>query len=68
MGISPELLEGAEPNVASSLIAGDLDDGLMTRAKDTGQYLYKYLEPKDRIDKINSMVSEKFIFNFDQIN
>ncbi|XP_051154052.1 PDZ domain-containing protein 8 isoform X4 [Leptopilina boulardi] len=58
LGISPELLEGAEPSVASSLIAGDLNDGLMTKAKDTGQYLYKYLEPQDRIDKINSMITK----------
>ncbi|XP_043476993.1 PDZ domain-containing protein 8 isoform X2 [Leptopilina heterotoma] len=58
LGINPELLEGAEPSVASSLIAGDLDDGLMTKAKDTGQYLYKYLEPQERINKINSMITK----------
>lgn len=56
MGISPELLEGAEPSVASSLLAGDLDDGLMSKAKDTGRFLYDYMEPRQRIDKINYMV------------
>ena len=53
--ISPELLEGAEPSVANTLIAGDFDDGLMSRAKETGRLLYKELEPQERFDKINSM-------------
>jgi len=56
LGISPDLLEGAEPNVAAPLLAGDLDDGLMSRARDTGKFLYKYLEPQERVEKINTMV------------
>ncbi|XP_033229325.1 PDZ domain-containing protein 8 isoform X2 [Belonocnema kinseyi] len=58
LGISPDLLEGAEPSVASTLLAGDLDDGLMSRAKDTGKYLFKNLEPQDRLEKINSMITK----------
>ncbi|XP_076654542.1 PDZ domain containing 8 isoform X2 [Halictus rubicundus] len=58
LGISPDLLEGAEPSVAAPLVAGDLDDGLMSRAKDTGKFLYKHLEPRDRVDKINTMMSK----------
>lgn len=56
LGISPDLLEGAEPSVAAPLVAGDLDDGLMSRAKDTGKFLYKHLEPLQRVEKINAMV------------
>lgn len=59
MGINPDLLEGAEPSVAAPLIAGDLDDGLMSRAKDTGKFLYKYLEPRERVEKINAMVNAR---------
>ncbi|XP_058804776.1 PDZ domain-containing protein 8 isoform X2 [Phymastichus coffea] len=58
LAISPELLEGVEQSVASSLLAGDFDDGLMSRAKDTGKLLYKELEPQERIDKINSMITK----------
>ncbi|XP_053987253.1 PDZ domain-containing protein 8 isoform X1 [Hylaeus volcanicus] len=58
LGISPELLEGVEPSVADPLIAGDLDDGLMSRAKDTGKFLYKYLEPRERVEKINVMMGK----------
>nr|XP_050863722.1 PDZ domain-containing protein 8 isoform X2 [Vespula vulgaris] len=58
LGISPELLEGAEPSVAAPLVAGDLDDGLMSRAKDTGKFLYKYLEPSERVEKINDMIGK----------
>ncbi|XP_076161315.1 PDZ domain containing 8 isoform X2 [Ptiloglossa arizonensis] len=58
MGINPDLLEGAEPSVAAPLIAGDLDDGLMSRAKDTGKFLYKYLEPRERVEKINAMMGK----------
>ncbi|XP_076233492.1 PDZ domain containing 8 isoform X2 [Calliopsis andreniformis] len=58
LGISPDLLEGAEPSVAAPLVAGDLDDGLMSRAKDTGKFLYKYLEPHDRVEKINDMMGK----------
>lgn len=54
--MSPELLEGAEPSVAGPLIAGDLDDGLMSKAKDTGKFLHRTLEPEQRVDKINMMV------------
>lgn len=61
MGINPELLEGAEASIASTLVAGDLDDGLMSRAKETGKFLFRDLEPIDRINKINCMVSLKFI-------
>lgn len=59
LGISPDLLEGAEPSVAAPLLAGDLDDGLMSRARDTGKFLYKNLEPQERVEKINVMVREK---------
>ncbi|XP_072751935.1 PDZ domain-containing protein 8 isoform X2 [Anoplolepis gracilipes] len=58
LGISPDLLEGAEPSVAAPLVAGDLDDGLMSRARDTGKFLYKYLEPRERVEKINVMMSK----------
>ncbi|XP_032684766.1 PDZ domain-containing protein 8 isoform X2 [Odontomachus brunneus] len=58
LGISPDLLEGAEPTVAAPLMAGDLDDGLMSRAKDTGKFLYKYLEPRERVEKINVMMGK----------
>ncbi|KOC66041.1 PDZ domain-containing protein 8 [Habropoda laboriosa] len=58
LGISPDLLEGAEPSVAAPLVAGDLDDGLMSRAKDTGKFLYKYLEPQERVEKINAMMGK----------
>lgn len=60
LGVSPDLLEGAEPSVAAHLIAGDLDDAVMSKAKETGRFLYKNLEPQERIDKINSMVSTYF--------
>ncbi|KAJ8680913.1 hypothetical protein QAD02_016700 [Eretmocerus hayati] len=63
LGISPELLEGAEPSVAAPLIAGELDDGLMSKAKDTGRHLFKHLDPHERIDKINSMVSYTITIN-----
>lgn len=55
-------MEGAEPSVAAPLVAGDLDDGLMSRAKDTGKFLYKHLEPLERVEKINVMV--KITLNF----
>ncbi|XP_078045499.1 PDZ domain containing 8 isoform X2 [Augochlora pura] len=58
LGISPDLLEGAEPSVAAPLVAGDLDDGLMSRAKDTGKFLYKHFEPRERVEKINAMMSK----------
>ncbi|KAG6801976.1 PDZ domain-containing protein 8 isoform X1 [Apis mellifera caucasica] len=58
LGISPDLLEGAEPSVAAPLVAGDLDDGLMSRAKDTGKFLYKNLEPQERVEKINIMMGK----------
>ncbi|XP_070165604.1 PDZ domain-containing protein 8 isoform X2 [Polyergus mexicanus] len=58
LGISPDLLEGAEPSVAAPLMTGDLDDGLMSRARDTGKFLYKYLEPRERVEKINIMMSK----------
>ncbi|XP_015185856.1 PREDICTED: PDZ domain-containing protein 8 isoform X1 [Polistes dominula] len=58
LGISPELLESAEPSVAAPLVAGDLDDGLMSRAKDTGKFLYKYLEPLERVEKMNDMIGK----------
>ncbi|XP_071878975.1 PDZ domain containing 8 isoform X1 [Bombus fervidus] len=58
LGISPDLLEGAEPSVAAPLVAGDLDDGLMSRAKDTGKFLYKHLEPVERVEKINVMMGK----------
>ncbi|XP_020297884.1 PDZ domain-containing protein 8 isoform X2 [Pseudomyrmex gracilis] len=58
LGINPDLLEGAEPSVAAPLLAGDLDDGLMSRARDTGKFLYKNLEPQERVEKINSMMSK----------
>nr|XP_012146235.1 PREDICTED: PDZ domain-containing protein 8 isoform X2 [Megachile rotundata] len=58
LGISSDLLEGAEPSVAAPLLAGDLDDGLMSRAKDTGKFLYKYLEPQERVEKINAMMGK----------
>ncbi|XP_003698665.1 PDZ domain-containing protein 8 isoform X1 [Apis florea] len=58
LGISPDLLEGAEPSVAAPLVAGDLDDGLMSRAKDTGKFLYKHLEPQERVEKINIMMGK----------
>ncbi|XP_011698495.1 PREDICTED: PDZ domain-containing protein 8 isoform X2 [Wasmannia auropunctata] len=58
LGISPDLLEGAEPSVAAPLMAGDLDDGLMSRARDTGKFLYKYLEPQERVEKINIMMGK----------
>ncbi|CAK9810256.1 PDZ domain-containing protein 8 [Anthophora plagiata] len=58
LGISPDLLEGAEPSVAAPLVAGDLDDGLMSRAKDTGKFLYKCLEPQERVEKINAMMGK----------
>ncbi|OXU26153.1 hypothetical protein TSAR_007413 [Trichomalopsis sarcophagae] len=58
LGISPDLLEGAEPSVAAHLIAGDLDDAVMSKAKETGRFLYKNLEPQERIDKINSMMTK----------
>ena len=61
MGINPELLEGADPCVAAPLIAGELDDDLMTTAKDSGKYLHSNLEPQERIDKINSMVCLFFL-------
>lgn len=66
LGISPDLLEGAEPSVAAPLVAGDLDDGLMSRAKDTGKFLYKHLEPQERVEKINTMV--KIELNFKDKN
>lgn len=56
LGISPDLLEGAEQSVASQLISGEFDDGLMSRAKDTGKFLYNTLNPNERVDKINLMV------------
>lgn len=59
-------MEGAEPSVAAPLVAGDLDDGLMSRAKDTGKFLYKHLEPQERVEKINIMVKIKM--NFKNIN
>lgn len=62
LGISPDLLEGAEASVAAPLMAGDLDDGLMSRARDTGKFLYKYLEPQERVEKINTMVRETSSF------
>ncbi|KAL6441232.1 hypothetical protein ACFW04_003482 [Cataglyphis niger] len=58
LGISPDLLEGAEPSVAAPLVAGDLDDGLMSRARDTGKFLYKNLEPQERVEKINKMMGK----------
>ncbi|XP_018317748.1 PDZ domain-containing protein 8 isoform X2 [Mycetomoellerius zeteki] len=58
LGINPDLLEGAEPSVAAPLMAGDLDDGLMSRARDTGKFLYKYLEPQERVEKINAMMGK----------
>ncbi|XP_043487942.1 PDZ domain-containing protein 8 isoform X2 [Polistes fuscatus] len=58
LGISPELLESAEPSVAAPLVAGDLDDGLMSRAKDTGKFLYKFLEPLERVEKMNDMIGK----------
>ncbi|XP_015605783.1 PDZ domain-containing protein 8 isoform X2 [Cephus cinctus] len=58
LGITPDLLEGAEPSVAALLVAGDLDDGLMSRARDTGKFLYKSLEPEERMGKINTMMSK----------
>ncbi|KAI4497129.1 hypothetical protein M0802_007875 [Mischocyttarus mexicanus] len=58
LGINPELLEGAEPSVATPLVAGDLDDGLMSRAKDTGKFLFNYLEPLERVEKINDMIGK----------
>ncbi|KAK2579629.1 hypothetical protein KPH14_011558 [Odynerus spinipes] len=58
LGISTELLEGAEPSVAAPLVAGELDDGLMSRAKDTGKYLYKHLNPPERVEKINDMIGK----------
>ncbi|XP_018398881.1 PREDICTED: PDZ domain-containing protein 8 isoform X2 [Cyphomyrmex costatus] len=58
LGINPDLLEGAEPSVAAPLMAGDLDDGLMSRARDTGKFLYKYLEPQERVEKINTMMGK----------
>ncbi|CAL1688589.1 unnamed protein product [Lasius platythorax] len=58
LGISPDLLEGAEPSVAAPLVAGDLDDGLMSRARDTGKFLYKHLEPRERVEKINVMMGK----------
>ena len=56
--ISPDLLDGAEPSVAAPLVAGDFDDGLMSRAKDTGKFLYKFLEPQERVGKINDMMGK----------
>ncbi|KAI4481621.1 hypothetical protein M0804_009142 [Polistes exclamans] len=58
LGISPELLESAEPSVAAPLVAGDLDDGLMSRAKDTGKFLYKFLKPLERVEKMNDMIGK----------
>ncbi|XP_050445563.1 PDZ domain-containing protein 8 isoform X2 [Cataglyphis hispanica] len=58
LGISSDLLEGAEPSVAAPLVAGDLDDGLMSRARDTGKFLYKNLEPRERVEKINVMMGK----------
>ncbi|CAD6241176.1 GSCOCG00009197001-RA-CDS [Cotesia congregata] len=58
LGISPDLLEGAEPSVASPLVAGELNEGLMSHAKETGKFLYRDLEPNDRIDKINFMMGK----------
>ncbi|XP_017880723.1 PDZ domain-containing protein 8 isoform X2 [Ceratina calcarata] len=58
LGISSDLLEGAEPSVAAPLLAGELDDGLMSRAKDTGKFLYKHLEPEERVEKINEMIGK----------
>ncbi|OAD61820.1 PDZ domain-containing protein 8 [Eufriesea mexicana] len=58
LGISSDLLEGAEPSVAAPLVAGDLDDGLMSRAKDTGKFLYKHLELQERVEKINTMMGK----------
>lgn len=63
LGISPDLLEGAEPSVAALLVAGDLDEGLMSRARDTGKFLYKCLEPQERVEKINSMVCKINLFS-----
>ncbi|KAL7287861.1 hypothetical protein TKK_0017927 [Trichogramma kaykai] len=57
LGINPDLLEGADPSVSAPLIAGNLDDCLMTKAKDSGKSLYKHLEPRQRIDKINDMIT-----------
>lgn len=70
LGISPDLLEGAEPSVAAPLVAGDLDDGLMSRAKDTGKFLYKHLEPRERVEKMNTMVrsfTRELLFNIVRI-
>ncbi|XP_008556866.1 PDZ domain-containing protein 8 isoform X1 [Microplitis demolitor] len=58
LGISPDLLEGAEPSVASPLIAGELNDGLMSHAKETGKFLYCDLEQNERIEKINFMMGK----------
>ncbi|XP_034948220.1 PDZ domain-containing protein 8 [Chelonus insularis] len=58
LGISPDLLEGAEPSVATPLIAGELNDGLMSHAKDTGRFLFNNLEPEERVDKINLMMGK----------
>ncbi|KAK0088491.1 hypothetical protein PV325_011792 [Microctonus aethiopoides] len=58
LGISPDLLEGAEQSVAAQLISGEFDDGLMSRAKDTGKFLYNTLNPDERVDKINLMMGK----------
>ncbi|XP_012252778.2 PDZ domain-containing protein 8 isoform X2 [Athalia rosae] len=58
LGISTNLLEGADPSIVTPLLSGDLDDGLMSRAKDTGKHLYAYLEPQERVEKINSMMGK----------
>ncbi|XP_046604736.1 PDZ domain-containing protein 8 isoform X1 [Neodiprion virginianus] len=58
LGISTNLLEGADPSIVGPLLSGDLDDGLMSRAKDTGKCLYAYLEPEERVEKINSMMGK----------
>lgn len=57
LGISTNLLEGADSSIVAPLLSGELDDGLMSRAKDTGKCLYAYLKPEERIEKINSMVN-----------
>ncbi|XP_015121655.1 PDZ domain-containing protein 8 isoform X1 [Diachasma alloeum] len=58
LGISSDLFEGAEPSVASPLISGELDEGLMSRAKETGKFLFKDLQAEERIEKINSMMGK----------
>ncbi|XP_011493840.1 PREDICTED: PDZ domain-containing protein 8 [Ceratosolen solmsi marchali] len=58
LGISPDLLEGAESSIVMPLIAGDFDDVLMFKAKETGKLLYKNLEPRKRLDTINTMITK----------